>query len=212
MKNLSHYKLFANLFRYPDEKLLPQATSFLQLVRQQMPEQADKLAAFVQTIKNSNTRQLQEYFLKTFDVQAVCYLDIGYTMFGEDYKRAQLLVNLQNEHKAAGVDCGNELADHLPNVLTLLAQTNNQDFAEELGFIITMPAVRFMLIKFNETDNYYKDLLEVLLETLQHDFPGEGLEEFAFAEETFSDKNEFLMPSPKMTVCNSNCKQKRSSL
>ena len=209
MQNLNHYKLIANLFRYPDDNLLPRAKAFLELVKKQFPSQCEKLAQFVAAIEKLDTKKQQEYFMSTFDVQAVCYLDIGYVMFGEDYKRAQLLVNLQNEHKVAGVDCGSELADHLPNVLSLLAQTNNQGFTNELGFIITMPAVRFMLTKFKNIDNYYTRLLEVLLEILQHDFPGDGLQEYSFAEETYSGKNEFLIPSPKMTICNSHCKPKR---
>jgi nitrate reductase molybdenum cofactor assembly chaperone len=210
MLNLSHYKTFAGLFRYPDEKLVAKAKSFSRSVVTQIPEWSEKMAVFTTAIEKLTTKKQQEYFMKTFDVQAVCYLDIGYVMFGDDYKRAQLLVNLQNEHKTAGVDCGTELADHLPNVLTLLAQTTDHDFARELGFIILIPAVRFMLTKFKNINNYYKGLLEILVSMLQYDFPGEGLKEFAFAEETFTGNNEFLVPSPKMTICNSNCKQKRS--
>lgn len=209
MNKLDHYKKFADLLRYPDDNLLPRAKTVLENIQKQMPSKAEKLSTFVKAIEKLSTKDQQEYFLKTFDVSAICYLDLGYVMFGEDYKRAQLLVNLQNEHKEAGVDCGNELADHLPNVLCLLAQTTNSSFAEELGFIITIPAVRFMLTKFNDIDNYYKGLLELLLDILQHDFHGVGLNEFAFAEESFTDKNEFLIPSPKMTICDSNCKQKR---
>lgn len=209
MNKFDHYKQLADLFRYPDDMLLERAKDFLESTQKLMPANDKKLNTFVAAIEKLSTKEQQEYFLKTFDVKAICYLDLGYVMFGEDYKRAQLLVNLQNEHKEAGVDCGNELADHLPNVLCLLAQTNNSIFAEELGFIITIPAVRFMLTKFNNIDNHYKGLLEVLLDILQHDFHGDGLNEFAFAEESFSDKNEFLIPSPKMTICDSNCKQKR---
>ena len=209
MNTLNHYKPFADLFRYPDDKFSSQANSFLSTVSATFPAQAEKLSVFIGSIEGLTVKQQQEYFMKTFDVQAICYLDIGYVMFGEDYKRAQLLVNLQNEHKTAGVDCGTELADHLPNVLSLLASSNNREFTEELGFIILTPAVRFMLTKFNNTDNHYKGLLEVLLSILQHDFPGEGLAAFAFADESFSETNEFLMPSPKMDICNSNCKQKR---
>lgn len=209
MDSLNHYKLFADLFRYPDEKLVLQAKAFLNSVNKQYPAQSEKLFSFINAIETLTTKQQQEYYMKTFDIQAISYLDIGYVMFGEDYKRAQLLVNLQNEHKIAGVDCGTELADHLPNVLCLLEQTTDRDFAVELGFIITMPAVRFMLTKFKNIDNYYKGLLEVLFDILQDDFPGEGLKEFAFAEETFSGNNEFLIPSPKMTICDSGCKHKR---
>lgn len=209
MQNLNHYKLIADLFRYPDENLVKKANKFVELVNIEFPAQSKKITAFVTEIEKLSTKKQQEYFMKTFDVQAVCYLDIGYMMFGEDYKRAQLLVNLQNEHKVADVDCGTELADHLPNVLCLLAKTTNEGFATELGYIITMPAVRFMLMKFNNFDNYYTGLFEVLLEMLQLDFPGDGLNEYAFADEAFSGKNEFLIPSPKMTICDSNCKPKR---
>ncbi len=159
MNKLNHYKQFADLFRYPDNMLLPKTKAVYESVQKQMPDYADKINDFVTAIEALTVKEQQEYFLKTFDVQAICYLDLGYVMFGEDYKRAQLLVNLQNEHKVAGVDCGNELADHLPNVLTLLAQTSSNSFAEELGFIITIPAVRFMLTKFKNIDNYYKPKL-----------------------------------------------------
>ena len=209
MKEYYHYKQFADIFRYPDEKLLPNAKAFYGEVKTRFPGQAEKLSKFVELIKQKSTKEQQEYYLKTFDVNAVCYLDIGYVMFGEDYKRGQLLVNLQNEHKNASVDCGSELADHLLNVLCLLAQTSDEDFVTELGFIITAPAVRFTLTKFNNIDNYYKDLLGILLEMLQNDFSGKGLKEYVFEEESFSANNEFLVPSPKMTVCDSNCKQKR---
>jgi nitrate reductase molybdenum cofactor assembly chaperone len=209
MQNLNHYKLIADLFRYPDENLVKKAIEFVDIVNEKFPGQSQKIAAFVAEIEKRSTKKQQEYFMKTFDVQAVCYLDIGYMMFGEDYKRAQLLVNLQNEHKIAGIDCGTELADHLPNVLCLLAKTANEGFATELGYIITMPAVRFMLMKFKNIDNYYAGLFAVLLDMLQLDFPGDGLNEYAFADEAFSGKNEFLIPSPKMTICDSNCKPKK---
>ena len=62
----------------------------------------------------------QEYYISTFDVQAICFLDIGYVLFGEDYKRGIFLVNIKKEQIKAGNDCGSELPDHLPNILTLL--------------------------------------------------------------------------------------------
>ncbi len=209
MKSLVHYKQIAELFRYPDENLVSNTKACLLSIQNFAPELEQKLNHFLASIEKLNTKTQQEYFMKTFDVKAICYLDIGYVMFGEDYKRAQLLVNLQKEHVIADVDCGNELADHLPNVLCLLSKTKNPEFVEELGFIITQPAVRFMITKFQNIENYYKDLFEVLLTMLQNDFTGDGMKEYAFAEEKFNGKNEFLMPSPKMTICDSNCKQKR---
>lgn len=209
MKSLSHYRLIASLFKYPDQSFLSDLNSNMEHIQTNFEKERTHMKRFVEEVELLTLKEQQEYYLKTFDVGAICYLDIGYMMFGEDYKRAQLLVNLQKEHSLAGTDCGTELADHLPNVLSLLSVTDNQDFAEELGFIITLPSVKFMLSKFNSGDNYYEHLFRVLLGMLERDFTGEHLMEFAFEEEKFNGKNEFLMPSPKMAVCNSNCKQKR---
>ncbi|MCK9270790.1 MAG: hypothetical protein RBR47_01735 [Bacteroidales bacterium] len=207
MKDLSHYKTLADMFRYPDENQAGYTHKFLALVAENFPERAKMIKPLVDRHLELPTAAQQEYYMKTFDVQATCYLDIGYMMFGEDYKRGQLLVNLQSEHQAAGVDCGSELGDHLPNVLMLLSKTNDPDFAEELGFIITTPAVGFMITKFKGINNYYKDILETLLAFLRRDFPGEHLAEYAIPEEAFDGKNEFLMPSPHAEICNTHCKK-----
>lgn len=211
MNKFDHYKILADIFRYPDENLGNRMQDFKSLVSEQFPEQASKVGLVLYTFNKMSIPQQQEYYMKTFDVQAVCYLDIGYVLFGEDYKRAQLLVNLQSEHKVAGVNCGSELGDHLPNVLTLLAKTTDQIFVEELGFIITIPAVRFMLTKFKNVNNIYKDMLEVLLLFLRRDFNGKQLEEYALPEQTFESAGDFAIPSAKSVICDTHCKKRKSS-
>lgn len=210
MKNLNHYKILADIFRYPDTHFPEYTDRFLKMIAEEFPGKVEMLRTTVEKHVQLSIHQQQEYYMKTFDVQAVCYLDLGYVLFGEDYKRAQLLVNLQNEHKVAGVDCGSELGDHLPNVLMLLSKTTDRDFAEELGFIITTPAVRFMLTKFKNINNYYKELLEILLEFLQRDFTGDGLAEYAVSEQAFNADNEFVMPSPKSAICDTLCNKRKS--
>jgi len=210
MENLNHYRTLADIFRYPDENLSSRMEEFQSLVLEQFPEQKENVSRILDTFNSKSVRKQQEYYLKTFDVQAVCSLDIGYVLFGEDYKRAQLLVNLQTEHKAAGVDCGSELGDHLPNVLALLSKTNDPDFAEELGFIITSQAVRFMITKFKNVDNIYKDMLEILLVFLRNDFKGDQLLEYALPEQTFEGAGEFAIPSAKSVICDTHCKKRKS--
>ncbi len=210
MKYLDHYKILADIFRYPDKKLGDRMKDLQSLVSEQLPEQVKKVNRVLDTFNKMTIPGQQEYYMKTFDVQAVCYLDIGYVMFGEDYKRAQLLVNLQKEHAAAGIDCGSELGDHLPNVLMLLSKTTDKSFAEELGFIVTTPAVRFMLTKFKDVNNYYKDLLEVLFIFLQCDFKGEQLAEYAVPEQAFNSNNDFVMPSSKSVICETHCNKRKT--
>ncbi len=69
-------------------------------------------------------------------------------MFGDDYKRGELLVNLNREHGAAGIDCGDELPDHLPNVLRLLARWEDRELAAEFAEEILHPALERMVAEF----------------------------------------------------------------
>jgi nitrate reductase assembly molybdenum cofactor insertion protein NarJ len=211
MKNLHHYSTLANMFRYPDEHVFEYSKDFFEIIKTNFPAKFSSIKKIIDQHACLSIREQQEYYLRTFDVQAICFLDIGYVLFGDDYKRAQLLVNLQNEHKNAGVDCGTELADHLPNVMTLLSKTIDSDFAEELGFIVITPAVRFMLMKFkNIENNYYKELLTVLFEFLQRDFSGDGLLEYAVPEQAYNGEREFVMPSPKSEICDTLCHKLKS--
>ena len=199
------------MFRYPDEFIPEYFGEFLEMINTEFPDKYAEMKNLLEAHNQLSIMEQQEYYLKTFDVQAICYLDIGYVLFGEDYKRAQLLVNLQNEHKNAGVECGIELGDHLPNVLTLLSKTTDPDFAEELGFIVTTPAVRFMITKFKEIPNhFYKELLGVLFTFLQRDFDGEGLHEYAVPEQAFNGDRDFVMPSPKSVICDTLCHKRKS--
>lgn len=205
----NNYNILSDLFRYPNHQQNKVYTDFLELVNDQFPLESDEYKRLVKKHIKLSLKAQQEYYLKTFDVQAVCYLDIGYVLFGEDYKRAQLLVNLQAEHQKAGVDCGTELADHLPNVLKLIAITNDREFANELGFVVLIPAIRFMILKFGETNNFYKTLLATLLDVLKQDFNGEGLEDCMIPERAFDANNDCLITSPKSVVCETMCHQNK---
>ena len=74
-------------------------------------------------------------------------------LFGEVYKRGELLANLNREHNERGVDCRNELADHLPNLLRLLAimaeEPEKAELVEELVEEILAPALRQMIAEFD---------------------------------------------------------------
>jgi hypothetical protein len=48
---------------------------------------------------------------------------LGYVLFAEDYKRGDFLVKVKNEQRKVNNDCGEELADNLPNILTLMVFT-----------------------------------------------------------------------------------------
>ena len=169
MKDLTHYSVIADIFNYPDEQYPQRVRAVQNKLTSRWPRAARELERFLELLPESNLVGMQELFIRSFDVQAVTTLDIGYVLFGDDYKRGELLSNLNREHVAAQVDCGHELADHLPNILRLLAKLNDTNLIGELAREIIAPAVNKMIEEFNvkrikqknaSYEKHYKTLIE----------------------------------------------------
>ncbi len=180
MKNLRHYTALAEIFRYPTSERIAFVDGWQEIVRKTLPEMASKLEAFAGHLFQKTLDKQQEYYIATFDVQALCFLDIGYVLYGEDYNRGIFMVNIKKEQKKADNDCGYELPDHLPNILTLLPKLEDEVLAEELIYSILIPALQMMIESFNSSDNVYKGMLEILLGMMQSDYPESEFERFNF--------------------------------
>lgn len=177
--NLDHYSRISEVFRYPSGKL-KEDVLFLNdiVIGRYDPDLEAKLLPFYEYINSTSLSQQEEYYTSTFDVQPVSTLDIGYVLFGDDYRRGVFLVNMKKEHIKAGNDCGSELPDHLPNILTLLPLMKDEKVAEELVVSLLIPAFEEMISRFKNSGNHYKGLLELLLEIMKTDFSDSSFERF----------------------------------
>ncbi len=170
MKNLSdqRYCLLAGLFDFPTTSFVVRGRELLTLLGDKYPESAAALRQFLDGIPE-RLLDLQELHTRTFDVQSATTLDIGYVLFGDDYKRAELLSHLVYEHHQAKNECGGELADYLPNLLRLVPNLRNEELQTELVSEILVPALTLMIREFDservqeKNANYqrhYKTLIE----------------------------------------------------
>jgi len=146
--NYAHYSHVAELFDFPGPQLAPRGRALLALLRDNYPDAALEVEQFLDAIPE-RTLDLQELHTRTFDVQALTTLDIGYVLFGDDYKRGALLSNLNQEHSRAENDCRGELADHLPNLLRLIPKLKDQELLGELVREILVPALTLMIREFD---------------------------------------------------------------
>lgn len=181
-----HYKDIAQLFRYPDELLKNSSAKIKILITENYPEEKESFDYFLNFIESINQKELEELYIRTFDVQAICYLDIGYVLFGEDYKRGAFLVKMNEEQQKCGNDCEKELADHLPNVLMLLSVHPDFNFIKEFVIEIFYPAILKMIETFKDSQNPYKYLLQTLKFILKKDF---SIEEARILESVQSSDN-----------------------
>lgn len=204
VNNREHYTLLAKLFNYPTEKFIGDVRENIDFLKENYPEAANELQIFFEYMNHCSLDEQQELFTKTFDVQPICYLDLGYVMFGEDYKRGAFLLSMQTEQLKIGNDCGTDLPDNLCNVLKLMTISSDKDFIEDLTWRITIPCVKKMIAEFAMArvdmkmkvlrkmhraiiqeelnhGNVYKNSFTTLLEVLIKDF---GEKEFTTAEDS----------------------------
>lgn len=166
--NLDHYSLLAELFDFPGPGYHPRARRLRERLAADYPEAAAELQLFLDVIPSS-ANALQELYTRTFEVQSLTTLSIGYILFGDDYKRGDLLANLNREHTLVANDCRGELADHLPNVLRLIPLIEDEEVLGELMLDLLLPALTLMTREFDAErvvkknvsyEKHYKTLIE----------------------------------------------------
>ena len=143
-----HYCNLAALFDFPGPEFATRGRELVALLRDGYPEAAGEVERFLDAVPQK-TLDLQELHTRTFDVQSLTTLDVGYALFGDDYKRGALLSKLNQEHARAENDCRGELADHLPNVLRLLPKLVEREVRDELVEDILIPALMLMIREFD---------------------------------------------------------------
>lgn len=136
------YEIYADVFAYPDNSLREKIEKVQRYLNANYPDASMVFKEFVDFAKKIDMKSWEEIYTRSFDVQALTTLDLGYVLFGDDYKRGELLVNLNNEHTKADNDCGNELSDHLPNVLRLLSKLGDEELRTDIISLILYPALR----------------------------------------------------------------------
>ncbi|MEK6781948.1 MAG: hypothetical protein AABY93_09585 [Bacteroidota bacterium] len=141
--------LLAALTDFPQEGFAEKVNEIQLILDGQYPELASVLEPFAEFVSFASLDDIQELHTRTFEVQAITTLDLGYLLFGDDYKRAELLVNLSREHTTVGNDCGYELADHLPNVIRLISKMTDEEIKKELVEKLICPGLRKMIREFD---------------------------------------------------------------
>lgn len=161
-QQLLDYNKIATLFVFPsDQDYVDKVRNVQKYFNKTLPGTGKTLQSFTKVIGSVSKIELEDLYVRTFEVQSITTLDIGYIVFGDDYKRGELLVNLNKEHKKYGIDCGSELADNLSNVLKLLNVLEDMELRDDLVNKIIVPALIKMIDGFGEGQIAAKDKVYV---------------------------------------------------
>ncbi len=105
---------------------------------------------------------LEELYTRTFDLNPVVTLEVGWHLWGEQYERGRFLADLRALQTNLGIDAGCELPDHLTVLLPTIAASQNNQLRETCA-----KAIEKILAKLDEQGNPYRHLLRAAKETLQ---------------------------------------------
>lgn len=142
------YQIIAELFYFPDDDYPDKTRQSMRMLQVHYPDLVAAFYPFLNFVQQTEPNRLREIFMRTFDVQALCCMDLGYVLFGEDYTRGNILANLNKELHKTGIDCHGELADRLPNILQLLSVLDDEELKAELVSFLLKPALHKMIKEF----------------------------------------------------------------
>ena len=153
---------FAVLLSYPDDHVKEQAVACAAHMKEVNSEAATSLESFLDFIKTNDFSRIEEAFTGTFDLQSLCHPYVGYQLCGESQQRTMFMLKLRELYKQYDFISGNELPDHLAEVLRFVGSITDQDCRLEIIQDGILPALA-KITQGIESDNHpYVALLNAL--------------------------------------------------
>jgi len=156
--NSCAYAALADLLEYPDSNYASKVDSC---------GNADEFLTFTRGAQSLSLSELQEVYTRTFDLNPTCALEIGFHLFGENYKRGEFLANLRETETPFELGQEHQLPDYLPVLLRLLTKLEDEELRTSLIADCMIPAIDKMLVALKDPENPYRSLLEALRSTLR---------------------------------------------
>lgn len=154
------YEMFARLLAYPEGSAGYGLQVTVDSWRDQ-PEVVEHLEAFVKSTEDLSSTDLEELYTRTFDINPISSLEIGWHLYGEAYERGAFLVKMREMLRQHGVPESTELPDHLVHVLQLLGKMGDAD-ADAFIETYLHPALKKMLDGFSKQPSPYEHVLHAL--------------------------------------------------
>ena len=155
----SIYENLADLLDYPVADWQSRCDECKELLTAESESFVSQFSLFASETERLSLSELQELYTRTFDLSPVCALDIGYHLFGENYKRGVFLANLRETEAPFDLGQEHQLPDYLPVLLRLLTKLDDEELRSALIVDCMIPALEKMLKTLSEGENPYRHLI-----------------------------------------------------
>lgn len=162
------YELLGALFAYPDGDYDARLSRCILALNHREGDVGRILEPLYQRVKKMTRAEVEEMYTRTFDINPVCTLEVGWHVYGEDYARGAFLVKMREMLREHDLAESTELPDHLTHVLVLLGRLDGQN-ADHLAGHFLLPALQKMLDGMKDGEQPYKALLETVWAAVRQD-------------------------------------------
>ena len=160
----------SRLLSYPDEHYSQLVEMLYLIVQSPLSEAARGISQFGQFSEQCDEFELEETYTRTFDVNPSCALEIGWHLYGEDYRRGAFLVQMRQSLAEENLPESGELPDHISHCLLLLAQLDLED-GREFTKSYLLPAIEKIRRGFKDKEtNPYRNVVDVLHAVLRRNY------------------------------------------
>lgn len=157
----SVYDQLAALVAYPSVGYVERLRDCWVSLGAEHPRAAEALQPFIDYAARLELPEIEEAFTRTFDINPVCCLEVGWQLFGEEYARGAFLVKMRGLLREQGLSESAELPDHLVHILPLLGRLE-PGAADALAATAVIPALDKMLAGFAGKDDPYEHVLRAI--------------------------------------------------
>lgn len=162
---------FATLFSYPSPGLdgaMARSCAYFtdETAAAVFPGVQDALQTFADGVRELPQGAREELYTRTFDINPVASLELGWHLYGEQYERGSFLVRMRGLLRAAGIQEQTELPDHCAHVLQLLGRMEEEQQRAFIGSHVGK-ALRIMREGWTQEENLYLHVLDALQSVLR---------------------------------------------
>ncbi len=162
------YEQLGALFAYPTADYVAALNRCLLALDNTEGDAGRILRPLRERVESMTPAEVEEMYTRTFDINPVCTLEVGWHVYGEDYARGAFLVKMREMLREHSLPESSELPDHLTHVVVLLGRLQGEE-ADHLVSRYLLPALQKMLDGMKEGEQPYKALLKTVWAVLRHD-------------------------------------------
>ena len=154
------FESLAALVAYPRQEVTPVVRACLATLPSSLADAAIPLERFAYAVATMPLDALENEYVRAFDFDPDCTLELGWHLFGESVERGGFLAEVRHDLERAGLTEAEGLPDHLANLLPLLAREDPVKAAALASRIA--PAISLVRAALAERHNPYVQVIAVI--------------------------------------------------